>query len=165
MARTFPKLIQLASVAVLAVCVGGSKPAGSRKTALDTEQSITATILHLEDALDQAETHHDVATAGKLIASDYRGITIGGRIIQKNDVLAAVNGDQETASQSTERDVRVLENAAIYTALVVDRGIDDRTREPYTLTTRVTDIWQKQGKEWKLVHDHASAMKPAQDVK
>jgi len=128
---------------------------------MDTEQSVAATILHLEDTLDQAETHHDVATAGKLIANDYRGITIGGRIIQKSDVLAAVNGAAETSSESKERDVRVLDNVAIYTALVRDRGIDEATHQPYTLTTRVTDVWQKQVKEWKLVHDHASAVKSA----
>ena len=165
MARTFPTILQLACVAALAVCLGGSKTAENRNTPLDTVQSTTATILHLEDVLDRAETHHDVVAAGKLIASDYRGITIGGRIIQRSDVLAAVSGNQETSSQSTERAVRVLENVAVYTALVVDRGIDDRTKEPYTLTTRVTDVWQKQGKDWKLVHDHESAVRAGEEAK
>jgi len=165
MKRTFPKTIQVVCIAAVAVFLGGSRTAGNRRTALDTEHSITATILHREEVLDQAETRHDVVAVGKLLAADYRGITIGGRIIQRNDVLRVVNGDMQTSSQSTERDVRVFENVAIYTALVVNRGIDDATREPYTLATRVTDVWQKQGKEWKLVHDHESAVRGATEAK
>jgi hypothetical protein len=159
MGRTFLNVIQVVCVAAVAVCLEGSRTTGNRGTALGPPNSTTTTILHLEDVLDKAETRHDVVAVGKLIASDYSGITIGGRIIQRNDVLAAVDGNEQTSSQSTDRDVRVLGSVAIYTALVVDRGINDATQEPYTLTTRVTDVWQKQGKEWKLVHDHESAVR------
>jgi hypothetical protein len=99
-----------------------------------------------------------VATVGNLIADDYWGITVGGGIIAKRDVLAAVGGTEEASSQSTEREVRVLENAAVYTALVLDRGRDKKTQEPYALATRVMDVWQKRGREWKLVNDQATGV-------
>jgi ketosteroid isomerase-like protein len=162
MAGTFSTAVRVASLAALTLCLCGSRTPVNRKAPPDADQSAIATILHLEEALDQAETHHDVVTVAKLIASDYRGITVGGRIIERKDVLAAVNGNEQTSSQSTEREVRILENVAIYTALVVDHGVNDKTQEPYSLTTRVTDVWQKQGKEWKLVHDHESAVKNSQ---
>jgi hypothetical protein len=54
--------------------------------------------------------------------------------------------------------VRVLEDAAVYTALVLDRGVDGKTKEPYALATRVMDVWQKRGREWKLVNDQATGV-------
>jgi hypothetical protein len=131
---------------------------GSRPPADQTPQAITATILRLEDVLDDAESHHRVATVEELIADDYRGITVGGGIIAKRDVLAAVRGKDEASSQSSDREVRVLENAAVYTALVLDRGTDPQTRDQYALATRVMDVWQKRGREWKLVNDQATSV-------
>jgi len=54
--------------------------------------------------------------------------------------------------------VRPLQNAAVYTALVLDRGTDQKTREAYLLATRVSDVWQKRGREWKLVNDQATGV-------
>ena len=150
-------LVQVAGLAAAALCLEGSRTPKDRKPErLETPQTITATILRLEKLLDEAESHHRLATVEQLIGDDYWGITVGGGIIAKSDVLAAVGGSQEATSQSTEREVRVLENAAVYTALVLDRGIDDKTQEPYALATRVMDVWQKRGREWKLVNDQAT---------
>jgi hypothetical protein len=151
--------VQLAGLAAAALCLEGSRTATDRKPeSLAAPQAITATILRLEELLDEAESHHRVAAVEKLIADDYWGITLGGGIIAKRDVLAAVGGTEEASSQSSEREVRVLENAAVYTALVFDRGIGTKTQEPYTLATRVMDIWQKRGREWKLVNDQATGV-------
>ena len=125
---------------------------------LETPQTISATILRLEELLDDAESHHHVATVDALIADDYLGITVGGRIITKRDVMAQVSGDEEATSQSSNREVRPLENAAVYTALVSDRGIDPKTQQPYILATRVMDVWQKRGLEWQLVNDQATGV-------
>ena len=149
-------LVQVAGLAAAALSLEGSKTSTDKKS--ETPQTITTTILHLEEVLDEAESRHNVTAVEKLIADDYRGITVGGSIISKNDVLTAVSGKEEASSQSTERDVRVLENAAVYTALVVDHGIDDKTQQSYTLATRVMDIWQKRGRDWKLVNDQATSV-------
>jgi hypothetical protein len=146
----------LAGLAAAALCLEGSRE--RKPEPLETSQAITATILRLEELLDEAESHHRVADVDKLIADDYRGVSVGGGIIAKRDVLAAVGGKEEASSQSTDRMVRVLENAAVYTAMVLDRGVDAKTQEPYTLATQVTDVWQKRGGEWKLVNDQATAV-------
>jgi hypothetical protein len=142
-----------------AMCLQASRTAARTKPeSAATSQTTTATIFRLEELLDDAESHHRVAAVDGLIADDYRGITIGGGIISKRDVLDAVRGQQEASSQSSDRHVRPLQNAAVYTAFVVDRGIDQKTGGPYTLATRVTDIWQKRGREWKLVNDPATGV-------
>jgi hypothetical protein len=159
MSRPISILVQVVALAAAVLCLEGSRTPTDRKPdKLETPQTITATILRLEELLDEAESHHRVAAVEKLIADDYWGITLGGGIIAKRDVLAAVGGTEEASSQPSEREVRVLENAAVYTALVFDRGIGAKTQEPYTLATRVMDIWQKRGREWKLVNDQATAV-------
>jgi len=152
-------IIQVAGLAAAALCLDASRTDRRIKPEpLETPQTITATILRLEERLDEAESHHHVAKVEELISDDYRGITVGGGIISKRDVLAQVSGGEEATSQSSDREVRPLENAAVYTALVVDRGVDQRTGEPYILASRVTDIWQKRGREWKLVNDQATGV-------
>jgi hypothetical protein len=159
MFRPTSLLVQGGILAAAALCLNASRTDRRTKLdALETPQTITATILRLEERLDDAESHHRAAAVAELIADDYRGITVGGGIITKRDVLAAVSGEEETTSQSSNREVRPLENAAVYTALVSDRGVDQKTREPYILATRVTDVWQKRGREWKLVNDQATGV-------
>lgn len=159
MLRPTSVLVQVAGLTAAAVCLQGSRTAPRTKPApVETSQAITAAILRLEDLLDEAESHHRVSAVEDLIADDYSGITVGGGIITKRDVLAEVAGRQEASSQSSHREVRPLENAAVYTALVVDRGVDQKTHERYLLATRVMDIWQKRGGKWKLVNDQATGV-------
>lgn len=159
MFRPTSVLVQVAGLAAVSLCLYGSRTAPRVKPqAIETPQAITATILRLEERLDAAESHHRVAEVEALIADDYVGITVGGGIIGKPDVLAAVGGKEQASSESRDREVRPLENAAVYTALVFDRGTDPKTGEAYLLATRVMDIWQKRGREWKLVNDQATGV-------
>jgi hypothetical protein len=164
MFRPASVIIPVAALAAATLCLDASRtPRPTKPNPFESPQAITATILRLEQVLDEAESHHRVAAVDELIADDYRGITLGGGIITKRDVLAEVGGSEEASSESSDREVRPLENAAIYTALVLDRGIDRKTQQPYTLATRVMDVWQKRGHDWKLVNDQATrvALDPA----
>lgn len=157
--RRIPLAAQVAALAAAALLLQGSRSAPPPKPELDqTPQAVTATILRLEEQLDQAESQHRISAVDRLIADDYSGITIAGTLITKHDVLAEVGGKEQTSSESRDRQVRPLENAAVYTALVSDRGVDPKTQERYILTTRVTDVWQKRGREWKLVNDQATGV-------
>jgi hypothetical protein len=159
MFRPTSVMVQVVGLAAAALCLEASRtPPRIKADTPETAQTTIATILRLEESLDEAESHHRVAAVEKLIADDYSGITVGGGTITKRDVLAAVGGTEEVSSQSSGRQVRPLENAAVYTALVLDRGIDQKTREPYLLASRVIDVWQKRGREWKLVNDQATGV-------
>ena len=159
MFRRISVVVQAAGLAAAALLLQGSRTAPRAKPdGGETPQSIADTILRLEGLLDEAESHHRVTTVEELIADDYAGITVGGGVITKSEVLAAVGGREEASSESSDRQVRPLENAAVYTALVLDRGIDQKTQERYVLATRVMDIWQKRGGKWKLVNDQATGV-------
>ena len=149
--------VPVAVLAAAALCLEAARTAKpTRPNPSETPETTTATILRLEQLLDDAESHHRVAAVEALIADDYWGITPGGGIITKREVLAEVAGTEEVSSESSDREVRPLENAAVYTAFVLDRGIDRKTREPYSLATRVMDVWQKRGGQWKLINDQAT---------
>lgn len=159
MFRRISLVFQAAGLLAAALLLQGSRTVPRTKPEpRETPQAITAIILHLEERLDDAESHHRIAAVDELIADDYSGITVGGGIITKREVLAAVGGKEEASSRSTDREVRPLENAAVYTALVLDSGLDPKTGQPYLLTTRVTDVWQKRGRDWKLVNDQATSV-------
>jgi hypothetical protein len=159
MFRPTSVIVPVAALAAATLCLEASRtPSRAKQNSSETPQAITATIFRLEKLLDDAESHHRVDKVDELIADDYRGITLGGGIITKRDVLVEVGGKEEATSESTDQEVRPLENAAIYTALVLDHGIDPKTQQPYTLATRVTDVWQKRGREWKLVNDQATGI-------
>ena len=150
-------IVQVAAFGAAALCLEASRTTRPAKPeALETPQTITATILRLESLLDEAESHHRVGKVEELIADDYWGITVAGGIITKRDVLAAVGKGEEASSESSDQEVRPFENAAVYTALALDRGVNQKTAEPYTLATRVMDVWQKRGRAWKLVNDQAT---------
>jgi hypothetical protein len=148
-------IIQAAGLAITALCLEGSRTPSDK---LEKPEKLTATILRLEQRLDQAESSHNVTAVEQMIAEDYRGITVGGGVISKQDVLKAVASTEEASSQSSEQEVRLLDNAAVYTALVIDHGTDAKTQQAYVLATRVMDIWQKRGRDWKLVNDQATAV-------
>jgi hypothetical protein len=159
MRRPSSLLIPVAVFVTAAMCLEASRtPPRPKAEALETPQTTTAAILRLENLLDDAESHHRVAAVDDLIADDYSGITVGGGIITKRDVLAQVGGHEEASSESSDRKVRPMANAAVYTALVLDHGIDLKTGQPYTLATRVTDVWQKRAGAWKLVNDQATGV-------
>ncbi len=159
MSRSISAVTQIAVLVAMALSLEASRTSKPSKTpTLETPEAITTTILRLEKLLDDAESHHQVDTVDELIADDYVGVTLGGGIITKRDVLGEVAGHEEVSSESNDQDVRPLQNAAVYTALVLDRGIDKKTGEPYTLATRVMDVWQKRGGEWKLVNDQATGL-------
>jgi hypothetical protein len=159
MFRPASVLLLVAGLTAAAICLEGSRtPTREKPDPLETPAAITTTILRLEERLDEAESRHRVARVEELIADDYWGITVGGGIITKRDVLAEVAGNEEVSSQSSDQEVRPMGNAAVYTALVSDRGRDQKTGEPYALTTRVMDIWQKRGGEWRLVNDQTTAV-------
>jgi len=159
MYRPVSILVPVAGLVAAAICLEGSRTPPRTKP-LESPQKMIATILRLEERLDDAESHHRVPAVDELIADDYAGITVGGGMITKRDVLAEVGGREEVSSESSDREVRPLENAAVYAAVEVDRGIDQKTGKPYALATRVMDVWQKRGGEWQLVNDQATGVTP-----
>jgi hypothetical protein len=66
-------------LAAAALCLEASRD--RKPEPLETPQAITATILRLEELLDEAESHHRVDAVEKLIADDYRGVSVGGGMI------------------------------------------------------------------------------------
>jgi len=83
-------IVQVSALAAAALCLEASRtPSSTKPKSLETPQTISASIFRLEKLLDEAESHHQVDKVEELIADDYRGITVGGGIITKRDVLVS----------------------------------------------------------------------------
>lgn len=104
-----------------------------------------------EQAIEQAWLRHDVSVVRRLYADDFSGTTARGRMIGKAEILKAVEHNNESASEQSEVRVRVLGDSVIYSALVTDHGARESTHEPYTIRTRVMDIWNRRNNRWQIV--------------
>ena len=103
MYRPVSILVPVAGLVAAAICLEGSRTPPRTKP-LESPQNMIATILRLEERLDDAESHHRVPAVDELIADDYAGITVGGGMITKRDVLAEVGGREEVSSESSDRE-------------------------------------------------------------
>ena len=129
---------------LLLIVSAGSQSSSSFSPA---EQGIIAR----EHQLNQAWLRHDAATVARLYAADFSGVTRKGRPIGRADILNAVAHNDEGSTEASEERVRLLGEAAIYTAVIADHGTRPATKQPYTVRARVIDVWARRHGEWQLV--------------
>ena len=137
-------------VVLLAGCGGAGQPAPPRP---DIE------VLALEDALNAAWLRHDTLSLGRLIGADFRGITAGGRSVDRADMLRAAAHTEETTTEFTDRTARAFGNVVVTTGRITDRG-RRATGEPFTVVTLVTFVWARRPTGWQLVAWHESFAPP-----
>jgi ketosteroid isomerase-like protein len=151
-------LSSLAGVLILAGC--GSRPQARERAGADA--AIAASILRFQREITDAWLKHDVAAVDRFFAEDFRSVTTSGRILGKSDILAAVAGNDETGTDLLDEEVRVVApGVVLYTARIVDHGLRAGTREPYSVTTRVLNVWIRRKGRWQIVADQTIHLKPA----
>jgi hypothetical protein len=82
---------------------------------------------------------------------DYLGITHTGRVIGKAEIMKAVAHNDETATEESEEQVKALGETAVYTAVITDHGTRPSTHAPYTIRTRIMQVWHLRAGEWQVV--------------
>jgi hypothetical protein len=131
-------------------------PAGSDSPDASSAQR---TILDREDAFDHAWLKGDRDALEQLIADDFVGV--GSSLYGKAQVIAVAMRMEESATERTERNVRLFGNVAIARSLVTDRGVHRSSGQSYTATSRVTDVWVMRNGAWQLVAAQESTAKPS----
>ncbi len=111
----------------------------------------------LSSFADAAWLKHDVATISPLIADDIQSWSFKGARRGKADLLRSVEKSEETDTKVEEPMVRVLGDAAIYTARIIDSG-KRAGGEPFSLTSLVTNVWARRGGKWQVVSEHQSVV-------
>jgi hypothetical protein len=140
---------------------GGLETAAGAGTASDSAPSsaLEQTVLEREDLFDHAWLKADRDTLEQLIADDFVGV--GSSLYTKAQVIAVAMRMEESATERTERNVRLFGNLAVARSLVTDRGVHRSSGQSYTATSRVTDIWVIRNGAWQLVAAQETSAKPS----
>jgi hypothetical protein len=120
-------------------------------------RDIVATILELNERLQQATRMHDVKTVRALIPDDFMLITSRGRRLNATDMLAEIGDKRVTwyENETEEASVRAYgENCAIITATLHERYRANGIMFDHRLL--FTDTWVLIDGAWKYVAGHAS---------
>ena len=128
----------------------------------DDADDVKAAVL----AVDAAFSSGDVETIVKYMHPEHsRFGTDGGLLFPgftKADVQAFFDSGIKLDIQSRHIDVKMFGNTGVvtyYTVIVTTQPDGDTT----PATTRDTEVWVKQGGNWKRVHIHSSPLAPAQE--
>src|ERR1051325_10708988 len=136
-------MLRALSVLIAFLAAGSQSPSAS--------SPVEQVIIAHEHQINQAWLRHDAATIARLYAADFMGFTRKGRPITRAEILKAVAQNDEGSTEESEERVKAIGDTAIYTALVTDHGTRPKTKEPYTVRTRVMDVWAQRRGQWQLV--------------
>jgi ketosteroid isomerase-like protein len=106
---------------------------------------------------------NDTASIEKTLAEDYLLADDEGRVFTKQQDLATYKTRATSLKiesiEYLEQNVRLIAaDVAIDHSTI--RFIGKHGTAPFDITERCTTVWAKRGKEWKIVADHFSYVKP-----
>jgi ketosteroid isomerase-like protein len=116
-------------------------------------------------AMDAAFSSGDVETIAKYTHPEHSRFAADGGLVNPGFTKAGVKAFFDTGIklnvQSRHIEVKVFGNAAVvtYYTLTATTQPDGNTTQA---TSRDTEVWIKQGGNWKRVHIHSSPLAPAQ---
>jgi ketosteroid isomerase-like protein len=127
---------------------------------VETAESITAALLQMEDAWNQAYARRDEAWFQQNLADDYTEIADDGKTINdKAGATAAMKADKSTAIETELSDmkVRVEGNAAVVTGVNHVR-LKDPTGKQLDYKHRFTDTFIKRDGRWLIWANESTRM-------
>ena len=127
-------------------------PLTNRKNLSPLEQILIANT----KAVPAAWKKKDADFFKRTLTDDFLEVAIDGRVYGKNDVLEGVHmADVQEYSPYDAQVVPINESAAIVTYdCIVRMTLGD---EPVPRYQHITDVWVKQGDEWRLKFQQATA--------
>lgn len=123
---------------------------------------IDAQIKGLNVLLQSATERYDVATVSKLITGDYTIVDETGQIWDRATFLKVVGDRSHTWMANDPSDVTVKSyngDCAVLTGLLHIKF--SKGGKIHDLTDRFTDVWVKDGANWRYVQGQATLYKPS----
>jgi len=119
------------AVLAIALCAAITLPAVAQKHP-NTRKTYKQVISHLEEQWRQAQANNDVATADKLLADDYQGISAQGMVSTKAETLARIQARQVVVHnlQVTDEKINVHGDTAVVTSQVTVDATNNATQPP-----------------------------------
>jgi uncharacterized protein (TIGR02246 family) len=138
-ARFFGALVTFTLLCGIAMAQG--------KAAVGTDQALK----DIEMKWAAAYLKGDAATIGDILADDFVGVSLEGKVQSRADVMAEAKRSKVTRSTASEIRVRILgPDAALVSGVWSGAGTDPAGHK-FDIVDRWTDIFVRQGGKWKCV--------------
>jgi hypothetical protein len=142
-------------ITVVAFAAPARKPS-SRAVSDSQSSALAEQLMSLEKALPEAQKKHDRDFYNRTLTDDFISIGTDGKVHPKSEIMGDFQSTQLAEYRSYNTQIVLLnENAAIVTYDVIVRMVhyDDETPR----YQHVSSIWVKQGDQWKLKFQQATA--------
>ena len=130
--------------------------------AAGTDAQIATQVTGLNTLLQRATERYDVDTISKLVADDYTLIDERGQIWDRATFLKVVGDRSHTWVANDPSDITVKSyngDCAVLTGLLhIEFSKDGKLHD---LSDRFTDVWVKDGANWRYVQGQATLYKPS----
>jgi ketosteroid isomerase-like protein len=141
-----------------------STPAAAEPAALSAQakKGAEATIKELENQWQAAIVSHNQAAVDALLASDFAGINMEGKFVNKSSVIAQVRNDKDTyaSSKNDKLNVHIYgANVAVVTGSVRSKGTS-KIGQAFDRAYRFTDTWVERDGKWLCVASQDSLLNP-----
>jgi ketosteroid isomerase-like protein len=115
-------------------------------------------LIRVEEEWNRAMVQNDAATITRYMADDWTIIGTDGRVSDKAAFLRLVESGALThdVMEADEVKVRVYGDAAVVMARAVSGG--KYRGQPFRVVERVSDVFVRQGGQWRCVLTHLSRM-------
>ena len=128
-----------------------------------TSDKVTAEFKARQIAQDDAENKKDTAALEKIFADDFIFIAANGSIHNKKQFLDEVKAETEPPSDEKleyeDFKVRMYGKIALANYVLAVPG-KDKDSKVTTSRFRMSVLWIKQGKDWRITNFHATRVRP-----
>jgi ketosteroid isomerase-like protein len=142
---------------VLTIVILASLPISAQ-----TPDKITGEFKARQRAQDDAENKKDITALEKIFADDFIFIAANGSIHNKKKFLDELKADNsppsEQALEYEDFSVRIYGKTALSSYVLVVPG-KDKDGKDITSRYRMSVLWIKQGKDWRIVNFHATRVR------
>jgi ketosteroid isomerase-like protein len=116
----------------------------------------TEAVIARDKDLNRLILSHNTKEAENYYADDFILTTSSGKFKSKQDMLADINSPEVVLeiNETTDAKVRVVENTAVLTGILQQKGT--YKGNSFDVKLYVTDTWVKIGSNWILLAGHAT---------
>ncbi len=137
---------------------GASRPTFDLSSLGDA--SVSSTIRRLEKAWEAAIREHDASIVSQLLADEFVGTSVTGRVGSKSKVLSEIRRDKNVykTAEISGMSVRTeSDNIAVITGVTRESGTTSDGKR-FSSSRRFTDTWVKRAGKWRCIASQATQL-------
>ena len=133
--------------------VTGRSPSAATAAPSGKRMTVEEALKDNENRWEAATAKHDVATVSSMVADDFIGVYLDGKITSRSGVIGEVKKDRDTYSSAVNEKLTVHTygpNVAVVVGTAHEKGTA-KDGKPFDRKLRFTDTWVERGGRWQCV--------------